>query len=159
MASEPNLYIEPTVGVRSWRWDSASARLVSLISNEVWEPNEPLTARCSKSHVAPPRPGTVAAALHDAPMKGCSCGIYAVKTLSHLRLQDYHNDGVLGLVQLWGRMLVGQKGYRAANAYPLKLYVPHLLWEIADAGLREYGVPIVLINPWKAELNPEEGIT
>jgi hypothetical protein len=95
--------------------------------------------------------------VHDVPVKACTCGIYAVKTLEHLRDQDYHNDGVLGLVRLWGRMLVGKKGYRAANAYPLKLYVPHLMWEVSYDGLSEYGVPIELINPWKANLNPEEG--
>lgn len=155
---DPTLYIEPTVGVRSWRWDASRKRLISLMNEIVWEPGEPLKATCSKAH-ATPAPGSVAAAAHDVPVKACTCGVYAVKTLEHLRAQDYHNDGVLGLVQLWGRMLVGTKGYRAANAYPLKLYVPHLIWEVAEDGLKEYGVPIALINPFRADLNPEEGAT
>jgi hypothetical protein len=141
------MFIEPTIGVRAWR--VVDGRLSSLTKSDIWLPGEPMHAMCGGRKAADTS--------HTPPQKGCTCGVYAVKKLSILRDQDYHADGVLGFVQLWGRIMVGAKGYRAEHAYPLKLFVPHLAWEQAYEGLREYDVPISLINPFRAELDPEEG--
>jgi hypothetical protein len=57
---------------------------------------------------------------------------------------------VIGQVRLWGKVIECERGWRAALAYPERLYVPmrpaderarRRSAEIA-AGLRDYGVPV-----------------
>ena len=59
---------------------------------------------------------------HDAPLESCSCGIYAAKDLE--TLQHVSGGGpVVGEVFLWGKVIPGEKGYRAQYAYPKSLYL------------------------------------
>ena len=58
---------------------------------------------------------------HEAPDLECGwCGIYAVKTP---RLDD-RDDAIYGQVNLWGRVIEHEHGYRAQYAYPALLYTP-----------------------------------
>jgi len=86
-----------------------------------------------------------------APSQGCTCGYYGVQdeafveTMECLRAVPFV---VLGSVYLWGRLIVGERGWRAEFAYPDRLYLP------SDAGwgdaklrhhvknLTSYGVPV-----------------
>lgn len=96
---------------------------------------------------------------HDAPSFGCECGIYAVKEPKQTRTwhttAGYGKDiVVVGKVELWGRIVRHEEGYRAQFAYPKKLVVvppsaDHLA--AAEATARElakgYGIPVRVGTP------------
>lgn len=106
-------FISPIVGWRVWQWDSAGLK---SLNGEPWQPGKPLQAGC-RDHA----PGHS----HDAPEFDCSCGIYAAKTLDHLRrTQFWHFGTVRGEVGLWGSVVQHEAGYRAEFAYPKTLHLP-----------------------------------
>jgi hypothetical protein len=122
--------------VEAWRtWlvteERGELRLASVIFAASWVPGEPAAATCR------PQPygwaGLVdRGASHRAPHPGCRCGIYAVKEPRQAaRYLDQVGPvgrppvwSVFGLVSLWGVVVEGEEGYRAAYAYPRALFVP-----------------------------------
>lgn len=79
---------------------------------------------------------------HPAPAEGCSCGIYAVN--NQALVPSYVSDPyahVWGAVKLWGRIIPGEKGWRAEKAYPDRLYTAS---EDVLLALEGYGVPVSL---------------
>lgn len=162
--------IEPLELWRTWRLHDGLLYSVTQ-SAQVWQPNEPLAARCahpkmyrweltkgydgrtleqaiaytasrnsSRSYSAfssaisfasylnvpsvEPPPGFSYALVpitHDAPDQNCSCGIYAADTMAGC--SSYHDSSsVYGKVNLWGKVIRGDKGARAEFAYPSVLY-------------------------------------
>lgn len=74
---------------------------------------------------------------HEVPHENCSCGIYSGTTL------DICPGGLVsGKVKLWGKVVPGEKGYRAEYAYPSEFIVPSELAE--DPALLAFGVPITV---------------
>lgn len=73
---------------------------------------------------------------HDAPGEGCTCGIYAASDLNQCPQAD-----VWGKVKLWGKVIPGERGYRAEYAYPSELHVPAVLAD--DPAILAYGVPVI----------------
>jgi hypothetical protein len=55
---------------------------------------------------------------HEAPQAGCTCGVYAAKSLAHLRTAGYTQYGIHGEVNLWGTVVEHETGWRAQFAYP-----------------------------------------
>ncbi len=127
------------IGWRGWHVKRQGARvfLASVVQKVVWPGGEPLEAFCPKTHVAPGRQ--------------CTCGVYAARTLEHLREIDYHAEGVLGEVHLWGSIVPGELGWRAQYAYPKQLYVPHKNYLLAAPLKLTYGVPVRILNPYTGE--------
>jgi hypothetical protein len=121
---------------------------------EPWPPYEPFVARCGAvsckgagEHVRDGR-------FVSAPVYGCDCGIYAVKTsdaalervlmdrhVHALRLE--HLKGPVGCawgaVKIWGRVIEHESGYRAEFAYPSHLHCDDAKFARRVAAL--YGVP------------------
>lgn len=71
---------------------------------------------------------------HDSPGESCKCGIYAVADPAPCASYPI---SVLGRVALWGKVVPGDKGWRAEYAYPLELFVldakptnPHSMWSM-----------------------------
>jgi hypothetical protein len=128
------------VGWRAWTVQETPAgiRLGSVIQDAVWEPRRVAEAECVHMHVAPERE--------------CNCGFHAardpVDVFSYLLGRDEPRTigRVLGEVRLSGRLVETDTGWRAAHAYPLRLYVddPDLA-----AALRSYDVP-VLCSAWSS---------
>ena len=91
---------------------------------------------------------------HAAPSATCSCGIYGAPfelIRRKLALDDGLPPGclfVLGTVSLWGDVLECERGWRAALAYPSRLFVPLGVPGAAEraVGLRDYGVPVELLE-------------
>lgn len=71
----------------------------------------------------------------EVPGNDCSCGIYALESKEALLRSPYVSGGqmAVGAVSLWGKVIKGERGYRAQFAYPLFLYT--------DEPLLDYGVP------------------
>ena len=81
---------------------------------------------------------------HDAPDDDCSCGIYAFDNLTHEDMQT--NAQVYGEINMWGKVLLCETGFRAEYAYPKTLFVvneasPKTAEWIAETLEGEYGVP------------------
>ena len=126
--------------VTGWRvWTvagtSEGVRLASVIYDTVWLPGGESTATCRHEHA------------HAAPELDCSCGFYAahdpVDALSYLQGRDEPRTlcRVLGEVTLTRAVVETETGYRAAAAYPLRLYCGN---EVVAANLEQvYGVPVL----------------
>ena len=99
-------FVSPIIGYRVWGWDATG---LTSLNGEQWSPNKPLAAVCraSDTHDA-----------HHAPHMNCTCGVYAAKTLEHLRRSGYGSYGPCGEVLLWGTVVEHGLGWRAEFACP-----------------------------------------
>jgi hypothetical protein len=105
------------VGWRVWRLVrvAGGVRLWSAVYDEEWPAAEPFAATCGKGHA------------HAAPAEGCSCGVYALRDPDGLRRYLVGRDDpwvvgrVLGEVELWGEVVEGEFGWRAAYARPRRI--------------------------------------
>jgi hypothetical protein len=137
-------YPEPLRGWRAWRVveTRTGLRLCSVIHDQVWQPGRPLQATCAGAGGA-----------HRAPAAGCTCGIYGSRSsVEAARYLIGRNDPsivhrVVGVVALWGAVFEGVAGWRAARAYPERLWVPNVprAGEIARH-LRVYGAPVQTVG-------------
>jgi hypothetical protein len=134
----------PVVGWRAWvvTETAAGLRLGSVLYDEVWTPGETALAACRRREdfFAEPLPD------HETPGLQCGCGFHAAHdpadALSYLRGRDEPTTvcRILGEVAIWGRVVETQAGWRAAAAYPYRLYVPD---EAIAGALAVYGVPVI----------------
>ena len=90
---------------------------------------------------------------HELQSLDCTCGVYAAKTIEHLRQFGYERRGIHGEVYLWGNVVEHKLGWRAQFAYPKSLLlppdaIPFTLTEI-DARLKtlsEFGTDIFILE-------------
>jgi hypothetical protein len=124
------------VGWRVWTVQERpeGVRLGGVIHEAVWTPG--LAARATCSLGLP----------HVAPDAGCSCGFHGahdpVDAFSYLHGRNEPGTicRILGEVMLSGHVVETERGWRASESYPLRLYVRDP--EIA-AALESYAVPIL----------------
>ena len=111
-----------------------------------WAAGDPLRASCPTGE-------------HEAPRGECTCGIYAHKSWASA---SHHARGVAGAVvgevQLWGRVIEHERGYRAQFARPCALWLPVVfaaqsprIEDVVDSlsrrsALDRYRVPVGLFN-------------
>lgn len=129
--------IEPITAWREWKHDGTGLLYPLNAREEPWTPRRPLVATCNRNHgreregrdeyrllrelaeqagvPLPKKPDKTFENL--TPVKGCQCGIYAKKA------PITTTNNVVGQVKMWGKVIVGSKGYRAQFAYPLKVWV------------------------------------
>lgn len=154
-------YAEPVVGWRVWAVTETDLelRLRSLMFENTWLPGQAFAADCGD------RPGSISRVwrrtprAHPAPEASCRCGIYATKRLADIaryaRCLGSRPSMVLhravGRVALWGSVLEHTGGWRAAQAYPLELFVPlppgrQRRAESVALALTDYGVRVELVD-------------
>jgi hypothetical protein len=145
-------YISPIVGYRVWVWDAAGLR---SLNGEAWLPGRPLAAGCGAA-----ARGTLVGRAeavhndHEPPHSDCTCGVYAVKNIEHLRQSGFERYGFQGEVYLWGTVVEHELGWRAQFAYPKSLFlscdaIPFTLTEM-QARLRTliaFGTDIFVADP------------
>jgi hypothetical protein len=148
--------LEPVLAWRVWfvkRCEDGRHRLDSVIHHCEWPTRHELSAACLTTRGA-------VAKRHFAPLRQCQCGVYGAATLE--RLDNYLGQGlgpaprlqVVGIVRLWGRVLVHEHGWRASHAYPARLWLarsnvrdePTSNWEDIAFDLTDYGVPIEILD-------------
>ena len=109
-----DLVVEPVAGWRVWRLTSVSGevRLAAVARGSVWPVRRPMGATCPQH------------AEDEVPGADCMCGLYAASTLRALAragvLANRH-VGVVGSIDMWGRVIEHDRGTRAALAYPSRL--------------------------------------
>lgn len=157
--------IEPIVAWRYWRLGAADGRLCSLTGrHQRWEPAQALEARCrfdavDRSEWRYQLVSGFSPDPHAAPHEGCTCGLYAARSLDDLRGQPLFGLSrmVVGQVALWGKVIPGQFGYRAQFAYPKRLCVFEGVLRrdpgVLDA-LAAYDVPIEVVGDRRAAFSP-----
>ncbi len=101
---EELLILEPLLGFRQWVY--RDSKLISMYTS-YWE-NGDLTATCQKYYDDETREK------HRSPDSECSCGIYA----HYLPLESYKKtkNGIFGVIEASGKILMGTKGFRAEKA-------------------------------------------
>ena len=129
--------VEVITAWRAWCVDydqEEGYRLEALGRDAIWEPRKIFRAVCDEDEE------------HPAPCADCQCGIWAFKELDGLVAAIGNKYGavrVLGNVQLWGRVIETENGYRAQYAYPSELW-------LLDSSLEElgliYDVPVRMIR-------------
>ena len=134
----------PVLGWRAWAVTETAAglRLGSVLYDEVWTPGTTALATCRRREdfFAEPMPP------HSTPSAACGCGFHAARdaadALSYLRGRNEPTTvcRILGEVAVWGRLVETEAGWRAAAAYPVRLYAPEDA--IAEA-LAVYDVPVI----------------
>jgi hypothetical protein len=156
-------YCEPVVGWRVWSLaaDEGRSRLGSHVSPTVWPPGRELVAACDAKRRELRRPWRLQPTGHRAPAPKCTCGVHAMGDIRYLntyltpaarpyawlRPLVHH---VIGRVALWGDVVEGSRGWRAALAYPAELWLPPLDVDRRDVpeaeavaiDLADYGVPV-----------------
>lgn len=114
---EPDLAIGSVTGVRWWNLRMPDGpdgmpdlSLAGVHSSDPWKPGEN-TARCARflSLHAIDEP-------HEVPDESCACGFWAYWAVPDAL--NPHNFGVpvLGVIEGYGRTLIGDKGFRCARA-------------------------------------------
>jgi hypothetical protein len=144
-------YAEPLCAWRLWEVEDVDGapRLRSLYRISFWPVGQPFEARCEAQRLRLSRRPR-----HPAPAETCTCGIYAAPF--ELIRKKLAIDGglpvgclfVIGTVALWGDVLECERGWRAALAYPSRLFVPLGCPGAAEraVGLADYGVPVELLD-------------
>ena len=121
-------YLSPIVAYRTWQWDAEGLK---SLNNDLWIPGEAKKATCKviapctrKAWQWDEAAGEWVTCSHEAPVDGCSCGVYAAKSYEHLASIGYLGQGPHGEVHLWGRVWDHRLGYRAQYAYPKNIIIP-----------------------------------
>jgi len=144
-------YISPVVGYRVWQWDATGLR---SLNGEKWSAHQPLSAVC-RADACSSISGLSKAThnLAELPCFKCTCGVYAAKTIEHLRQCGYRKFGVHGEVYLWGKVVEHERGWRAQFAYPKTLFlaadvIPFSLSEVTARlkTLAGFGTDIFLLR-------------
>jgi hypothetical protein len=140
--------LRPVVGWKIWRVEHGPdrTRLRSVLYGDLWPARRPLEATCRR----------VLRLGHEAPCRGCECGIHAGRELSawgHY-LSVGEEERVFGRVLLWGTTIEGTAGWRAACAAPVEIFVPAAAANAEEvaAGLGVYGVPVRVETPVPEEV-------
>ena len=114
----------------AWRgWEVSDGLLEALGSNTQWEPKRAQRASCQASD-------------HAAPNFSCHCGYWSFKSFELLQeaLVGYANIvDVIGQVEIWGRVIECENGWRSEFAYPKELW---LVGEGLESLSWKYGVPV-----------------
>lgn len=120
----------------AWRgWKLANGKLCALGMSGIWEPKQAVRSVCSSKIKLKPDG-------HEAPARRCNCGYWSFRSLDLLKkaLGPYASSiQVLGTVEIWGKVVECENGYRSEYAYPKELWLlgddmEHLSWA--------YGVPV-----------------
>lgn len=127
---EPRKSKNPLVGWRMWDIlpnNPTQLRSLSNAKDTSWQHMVPQIGTCNGAD-----PNDITD--HVCPSWEHRCGVHAVKELSQVKKWGAPQVGntssylrVIGEIELWGRVLEYEQGFRAEWGYPKKLYLPDYL--------------------------------
>ncbi len=112
--------VEPVIGLyglRTFRISRDLHLVPAALRTADWRDGT-CVARCRSLYAA-----TLSGPLHEAPDPGCSCGVYAVRSLEFLRRQYSTARDVVAVVALEGQTVEGEYGWRTQAARVVALYL------------------------------------
>jgi len=133
---------EPIVGWRQWNFMYPHF-LANLRQDTIYVPREKIEARCEQEDHSE----------QQAPHLTCTCGIYAYKEKPRLLGEIRITYGrplappvsglrlVYGEINLWGKVIEHEDGYRAQFGYPKRLWCTPAIEPLAGWIGYVYGVP------------------
>jgi hypothetical protein len=149
--------VAPAIGYRLWEVRGEALRSLWFPAIP-WEPNRAVRARCLQTQ------GELASRLagrdlpfHGAPDPRCGCGVWAASSLDQLPTAwcGTREIVVCGVVAVWGRVVVAERGWRGQFACPVALSyeapegsgpvaVTDPDWRsfVISGVARKYGVPV-----------------
>jgi hypothetical protein len=130
----------------AWRgWAVCAGQLESLGTDFDWVPKRAQNAHCQHEN-------------HVAPAMNCGCGFWSFKSLELLTeaLKGYMDTVmVIGTVEIWGRVIECENGFRSEFAYPKELWLldedndlSQLSWKYG-VPVRKYVPPCTALVPYK----------
>lgn len=140
---------EPIVGWRQWNFMYPHF-LANLGNDTIYVPREKIEARCEHCEQYSTIDTSVLRKDHgalQAPHLTCMCGIYAYKEKPRLLREITKNPYsglsrlVYGEINLWGKVIEHEDGYRAQFGYPRRLWCTPALEPLAGWIGYVYGVP------------------
>lgn len=118
-------------GYRAWRVLNGQLRAIS--QSTIWT-DEGLVARCfANGYCAQMCERCME--MHKAPVRECTCGIYAMYGLVDVVAAYGSNVVVTGVIEASGKILLGTKGFRAEKARIVAAYLHPSLLDL-DMGIR-----------------------
>lgn len=136
--NEPKLFPGSVFGLRSWALLRQGPKM-ELRGNygQTWHTGTN-TAICIGRYRSHPA--------NVVPKKGCSCGFYMYWGLE--QLHDAAADKrVYGVVEGWGRTIIGTKGFRCQYAHIRALCVPGAAWITRRRLGKQWAVPVYASVP------------
>jgi hypothetical protein len=135
---------EPIVGWRQWKFMYPHF-LANLGNDTIYMPREKIEALCEQYSTV----GTLVLRKHHseqtAPHLTCTCGIYAYKEKTRLlrEIRTIYSGLrlVYGEINLWGKVIEHEDGYRAQFGYPRRLWCTPAIEPLAGWIGYVYGVP------------------
>jgi hypothetical protein len=141
---DEGMYVEPVIAYRCWL--VKGELLTSWTKTLPWIPHEHMEAECMRAAL----PFGVVKQPHDTPNVH-GCGLYGVRREDQAeRWAAQSAVGVLGVVKMWGRVIVCEDGYLAQFAYPAALLRPCRDVSLKHMGVlaERYGIPV----EWPSQL-------
>lgn len=148
--------ITPLVGYRGWLVkDGALTSAYPDIRSVEWPVGQPLQSEClppTRRIRSDDRRVTGAPKHYWAPHIECTCGIYALHEYpfpsapGRKAVKPWPDDAVTGMVHGWGRIIVGDKGFRSQYAKPIALVSrprSRARMEVIEEVAMRYGLEIV----------------
>src|SRR5262245_56731545 len=117
--------------------------LANLGNDTIYVPNEKIEAHCEQYSTIGTSVLRKDHSEQQAPHLTCMCGIYAYKEKPRL-LREIRNVGlrlVYGEINLWGKVIEHEDGYRAQFGYPKRLWCTPAIEPLAGWIGYVYGVP------------------
>ena len=158
--------IEPLIGYRGWL--VRGGKLVSCYRMVEWPVGGPLESMCltptfgtsnerGDIPIPPPPKHSV------SPNIFCTCGIYGLDSYPNLwevregkrksTLKPWPFEAITGIIKVWGKVVVGSRGFRAQYAEPIALVARSRMGEWPQ-GIEEvagtYGIEVVDAKEVKA---------
>lgn len=128
---EPDFAVGSVAGVRWWRLltGAEGGRLSGVRAS--WAPGENI-AKCGRGMTA----GT-----HVVPDENCGCGFWAYWSPPGPDNEHGFKLAVLGVVEGYGKTLIGERGFRCAKARITALHVPAFTVTVTEDRAGDWDVP------------------
>lgn len=145
---------EPIIGWRQWNFMYPHF-LANLGNDTIYVPREKIEARCEPYSRIGTSDHPKVHSEQQAPHLTCTCGIHAYKEKPTLLRQIRHQMAipaiysglrlVYGEINLWGKVIEHEDGYRAQFGYPKRLWCTPAIEPLAGWIGYIYGVPCEVI--------------
>lgn len=133
---------EPIKAWRAWHVDPTGS-LIATAQHYVWKEGQN-TCTCVKTDIS------VIKSHHIPPEIDCACGFWALKTQDDV-FNYFNAEIVVGEIEMWGKIVEAENGYRAEHARIIRLFLPSRYSPFKERLQERYKVDIKIIADQQLE--------